>query len=153
MGTVMSTETKSLQAPKNHWGQRVLLVLLTAVALPIGATVLYHYSPTEYTYLPCVFNKCTGYHCAGCGMTRCVHALLHGNLEQALAYNAMFVILSPFLAYGCLGVAYSLWTGRRPPWPQLPAWFATFLLVLLILFGIVRNIDVYPLNLLAPHQL
>jgi hypothetical protein len=142
-----------MSSESRRWRTRIVLVLLAAVVIPVGASILYVYSPAEYSYVPCMFNKITGLHCPGCGATRCVHALLHGDLEQALAYNALFVILSPWLAYAFLRMAYEAWTGRRARRIRVPAWGITILFSVLILFWIARNIDVYPLNLLAPHTL
>jgi hypothetical protein len=52
-----------------------------------------------------------------------------------------------------LGLAYSLWTGKTMPGPRLAPWMGKWILGFLIVYWIVRNIDVYPLNLLAPHPI
>jgi hypothetical protein len=132
---------------------RLLLVLAAAVIVPVGATVLYSFPPTEYGFYPrCFFFMLTGLHCPGCGATRCVHALLHGEVEQALAYNALFVLFSPFLLILGLHFAYTTWRGR-PSGGRLPAGSLYLLLIVLVAFWILRNIDIYPLSLLAPHPL
>src|ERR1043166_3363337 len=75
-----------------RWRSRIVLVFLVAVALPLGATLLYSHSPTEYTFYPrCLLFLLTGLHCPGCGSTRCAAALLHGDIEQAFAYNPLMV--------------------------------------------------------------
>ena len=63
---------------------------------PLALMVLYTYPPEDFAYYPkCWLYVLTGLHCPGCGATRAVFALLHGDWEQALAYNALFVLLLP----------------------------------------------------------
>ena len=138
---------------RNRWGNRMLLVLFGAVAVPVAATVLYNFSPTAYTFYPkCFFFWATGLHCPGCGATRCTAALLHGDLEQALAYNALFVLILPLAIYGGLRIAFEMWTGKPTLGFRMPAWSMKLLAVMLFAFWIARNIPVYPLTLLAPHE-
>jgi hypothetical protein len=48
------------------------------------------------TYLlPCVFQLITGYYCPGCGGTRAVSALLHGNVIKSMLYH-------PLVTYGAI---------------------------------------------------
>jgi hypothetical protein len=152
----MATETAAVDArpPARRWGPRVVVVLLIAVALPLGVSILYGYSPTEYTfYPPCLSRLLLGLHCPGCGMTRCVSALLHGNVAQAFAYNPLFVVVLPLLAYAAGSFLYEAWTGVRTPLVSLPTWAVIVIVTLLVAFAVARNIDVYPLNLLAPHEI
>jgi len=135
--------TTPFPAPAPRWRVRLVLVLLAAVVLPAGATLLYHYPPEEYGFYPsCMFRAVTGWHCPGCGATRCCSALLHGDLAQAFAYNPLFMVASPLLLASLLQMVYGQWTGRRGPLPRLPPWS-----IYLIFW------DVYPLTLLAPHTL
>ena len=136
------------------WRLRLVLVLAAAVLLPAGAAVLSSFPPAEYTFYPrCVFHAVTGLHCPGCGATRCLHALLHGDLAQALAYNALFVLMLPLLLAGLAAMAYSGWTGRPLFRRTVPAGAIWAFLVVMIAYWVLRNIDVYPLTLLAPHGL
>lgn len=133
---------------------RLVLVLAAAMLLPAGAAVLYSFPPTEYGFYPrCLFHAVTGLHCPGCGATRCLHALLHADLAQALAYNALFVLMLPLLLVGAGAMAYSAWTGRPLFRRTLPAGAIWAFLVVMIAYWVLRNIDVYPLTLLAPHGL
>jgi Protein of unknown function (DUF2752) len=141
--------------PQSRWGYRIVIVLLVAVAAPIAATILYSNSPSENTFYPgCVFNRVTGWHCPGCGATRCVYALLHLDIEQALAWNPLFVVLLPFVLFGLARMGFQMWTGRRlrqlKYWPR---WGTKAVLWLLITYWILRNIPYAPFTLLAPHKL
>ncbi len=147
-----STATALPIAPASRWRTRIVLVLLGAVAAPVGASVLYAYPPTQYSFLPCWFNLLTGLHCPACGATRCVHSLLHGDWAQALAWNPLFVVALPMLSYGILCLAYNGWTGRSIGF-TLTKWAQLALALILIAYWIARNIDVFPLNLLAPHEI
>ncbi len=131
------------------------LLLLTAVALLAGgAALLYWVPPTPGGIYPrCLFRSLTGLHCPGCGSTRCLHALLHGDLRQAAAYNVLLVLALPFLA--ACGVRF-LWYRGRPrtaPGRRLPAWAIRVLFGVVVAYWILRNIDCPPFHLLAPHVL
>jgi len=41
----------------------------------------------------CIFRNLTGYPCPGCGMSRAVMCLWHGNITRALWYNPLSVFL------------------------------------------------------------
>ncbi len=84
-------------------------------------------------------------------MRREQSALAHGDLPQAVAYNPLLIVMLPFVAVGLFAMAFRLWTGRRLPLPRLPGWAIYTLLCVIVLFGVLRNVDVYPLTLLAPH--
>jgi len=140
--------------PHSRWGPRILIVLTLAVVVPVGASILYAYSPAENTFYPgCVFNRATGLHCPGCGATRCVHALLHLDFSQALAWNPLFVVMLPFLLYGLARIGFQLWTGRRAPGINWPHWGTKAIIGLVLTFWVARNIPYEPFTLLAPHKL
>ena len=44
---------------------------------------------------PCLFLSLTGLQCPGCGSTRALIHLLHGELRAAWRMNALFVLLLP----------------------------------------------------------
>ena len=137
-----------------HSKKRVAVALGVAVLAPVLAVVLYAVSPGQGAwYPPCVFHLLTGMHCPGCGATRCAHALLHGELRQAAAYNLLFPAVLPMLAVLVTWEGLA-WLAGRPtrslPWPR---WSIYALLVLVLAFGMLRNVPVEPFVQLAPHQL
>ena len=97
------------------------VVLLALVATIAALAVLYRYPPSETTfYPPCPFYLLTGWHCPGCGSTRALAALLHGNVAQAMEYNSLFVALLPLaLAYAVAAITRAFMPGPYR-WPNLP---------------------------------
>jgi len=146
------TDPQQMNRP-TPWGNRIIVVLFGAVLAPLGASLLYTFPPTEYSFLPCLFNKFTGLHCPGCGATRCCHSLLHGEWAQAFAWNPLFVILLPFLLYSLARSAYTMWTGNPAPGFRTPLRLAIVVLWVMIGYWVARNIPVAPFTLLAPHEL
>jgi hypothetical protein len=128
--------------PRRQLAIAAILTVLAAMAV----VVLFALKPSELWFLPaCQFNRLTGLHCPGCGLTRATHHLLHGRVLTALHSNALFT-----LALGCTAVI-GLWRWLRPA--SVPSWkpaYTWWLLVLIAVFGVVRNIPAYPFTLLAP---
>lgn len=146
---------------KSQFRTPVRLGLLTLLGLGFAAGIFFVWQnpPTDDSYYPkCTLHQHTGLHCPGCGLTRSVWISLHGDFEQALAYNILAPILIPILGYGILrGIGSNLFPARATVEPKTSnrfwRWFPAVLAGLLVVFGILRNIPVYPLTLLAPHEL
>ncbi len=68
--------------------------------------------PSTFRWMPkCVVYHLTGFQCPGCGSQRAIHALLHGHLGEAWAYNALFVAILPLFLF--LGIVERL-RNRHP---------------------------------------
>jgi hypothetical protein len=89
----------------------------------------------------------TGLHCPGCGTLRCLHALLHGDLRQAAAFNIAPLLFGLVCGLAVVGRRIRPVT-RRPR--RLTGWIALWCIVL---YGILRNLDLWPFLYLAPHHL
>jgi hypothetical protein len=112
------------------------------------------FNPLENGFYPrCIFNYITGAYCPGCGTLRCLHALLHGNLKQALAYNMLTVLCLPFLIAWALNRVYSEIRGKALVNVSLQPWMTRALLVVIFAYWLLRNLPIYPFSLLAPHPL
>ena len=116
------------------------LALAAGVSAASAVSILlYKFPPESYGfYPPCPFHALTGLLCPGCGATRALAALVHGNLAEAMHSNGLFVVLLPFLLV-YLAIAYlrSILGLRSMPLPT-PAVAA--LLAISIGFGVVRNL-------------
>lgn len=54
---------------------------------------IYFFNPSTHGFYPrCLFHQLTGLNCPGCGSTRALYALLHGQIQTALRDNALFII-------------------------------------------------------------
>ena len=47
----------------------------------------------------CIYKNITGRDCYGCGITRAILLVMHLQIEYALKYNKMVVIVLPILFY------------------------------------------------------
>ena len=124
--------------------------LLTII---IGLAVLFYFiNPVEHQLFPkCVFHSVTGYHCPGCGSQRAIHSLLHLNFAGVVGNNFLFLpavllliyhysfsFLNKIFAWKLPNIFYM----KSTPW---------IILGIIILFWILRNLPVYPFNILAPN--
>ncbi len=133
--------------------RRRLIALLVALLLPPLIVVLYSVKPVETSiYPPCLFFSLSGLHCPGCGTTRCLHALLHGRVLQAIAYNAVILALLPFFIYWGAGVWCAAIRGRKSKL-RPTTWSISLVFFILLAFWILRNVPYFPFHYLAPHDL
>ena len=121
-----------------------------AIAAPVGIWMLRTYDPNVAgnPFLPCMFRAFTGYFCVGCGLTRALHALVHGDVLRALALNPVGLF-----ALACVPLM-TLWSAGWQPRALQPAMRYVMeprlWLVLLPAYWIARNLPWYPFTLLAP---
>lgn len=83
-----------------------------AAALAFAA-VLYVADPAETPYYPpCLIRLWTGWSCPGCGATRALHALLHGQVASAWALNPLWTPAAPGLCLWLVWRRLRTRTGR-----------------------------------------
>ena len=116
-----------------------------------GVFVVSYFNPVMSGFFPqCPLYQFLGIHCPGCGLTRGFHALFHGDVITAIDFNALLPIYAFFLGYLVISLALITARGRGLSWKIFqPAALYGFLILSLV-FAVLRNIPVYPLNLLAP---
>lgn len=126
--------------------------MLASAAVVAGAGVwaLRTYDPNVAgnPFPPCMFRAFTGCYCIGCGLTRAMHALVHGDIARAFSMNPLGVLVLPLMP---LMVAWS--GGWRPRLlAPLMRWVLEpkLWLVLLPSYWIARNLPWFPFSLLAP---
>ena len=96
----------------------------------IGAVILHRFDPASADfYPPCVFHAVTGLQCPGCGTTRALHHLLHGDVAGAFRLNAMLFVVAPF---GTLAAA-----SRRFATHPVTGWAAV---AVTVAWWILRNV-------------
>ncbi|MCR5662349.1 MAG: DUF2752 domain-containing protein [bacterium] len=135
-------------------GKARAAVIYAAAALLClaAASVLYFFPPSQTAWYPkCPSWMLFGIYCPGCGTARALGCLVHGDIVGACRMNIVITLMSPILAW-CLWEALRNIAEGRP----FSALFENtrFWQVFLwgfVLFGVLRNIPVYPFTLLAPH--
>ncbi|MDR3264309.1 MAG: DUF2752 domain-containing protein [Clostridiales bacterium] len=99
----------------------------------------------------CIFNDLTGLYSPGCGSGRALSAILRCDFAAAFSYNALFTICLPFIAYYFVSAYLKIVTGKYViPQLKIPLGVYFAVMAAFILFGILRNIPIYPFTLLAP---
>lgn len=118
-----------------------LLAPLSVLALGgAGAVLLLFVDPNQPgNLLPkCPFNWLTGLNCPGCGATRMVHALLHGDVVSAFHYNAVLLALGvPLAVWLFTRWTRDKWTGERR---SVPKSVGVAVLVVAAVWGVARNL-------------
>lgn len=108
-------------------------------------------NPLENTvFPPCPLHATTGVWCPGCGATRASYLLFKGDVAGALHFNALWVVLAPFVLYQAVafaGEAFGFRGLRRIPLnrPVIAA-----LLVSIVGFFFVRNLPFEAFEVLNP---
>jgi hypothetical protein len=119
-----------------------------AVAI-CGVAILHFFPPETHVFYPrCALHTWTGLHCPGCGSLRAVSALTHGEVRQALSSNLLLTLSIPAVA----GLMI-LRRWRHGDWSLaswVPTWSWWLALVLVLGFGLMRNLPGPPFDWLHP---
>lgn len=83
-------------------------------------------------------------------MTRAMHALFQGDVIGALDFNLMMPLFGIILGYVFLSTVMIAVRGYGFSYRMFKPGIMYSFLVLALLFGIARNIPIYPLTILAP---
>jgi hypothetical protein len=109
---------------------------LSSAAVLVVGWIVYTFPPTASAWYPrCLFHTLTGFDCPGCGGTRALHQLLHGNVREAFALNPLLFLLILTVLFA----APSFWRGESPAFFRKP-WFGWTSFVVLTSFWIGRNL-------------
>jgi len=131
------------QRLRRHWPRIALLAFLggTLVALWLS-------DPGGRFWPRCPFHWLTGLHCPGCGSLRGLHHILQGDFQLGLRHNVFLPLSLVLLAWLFVPRSWhERWRAWTHPHADRAAWV---LLMLLLVFGVARNIPFAPFTLLAP---
>ena len=119
----------------------IVLILIICLFVFIG----YFYLNNKYGFsINCVFHSLTGFYCPGCGITRCLFALLKLDFYEAFMYNQLVFILLPFLvALIVYRIYLYVFDKQDKILVKVPNMVWISLLVIVIGYGIVRNISYF----------
>lgn len=124
--------------------------LLLAAGAIAATAVLWRLDPNAAGSVlpPCPWLALTGLYCPGCGSTRALHALVHGDLAQAWMMNPLLVLALPALLLMALNAAGWRPRGSDRLWQRLgepKLWLWT-----LLGYAALRNLPWWPFSWLAP---
>lgn len=128
----------------------VMLGAAMLVAAGFGIWLLRNYDPNlpNTIFPPCAFKALTGLHCIGCGLTRALHALVHGDIAGAFAMNPLAMLVLPLVPLMLLDTRGLTPTRLKPLMSVVMT--PTLWLVLLPAYWIARNLPWWPFAWLAP---
>lgn len=124
---------------------RRLGVAMLWLTVAIAAVFLFVLEPGKSVLLPgCPFRVLTGFTCPGCGTTRGLHQLLHGNLASAFELNPLLILSLPFLLYALLDYTNTVLSGKPVRRNTLPARYIWTIFAVVLFFWVFRNTPFYP---------
>ena len=124
---------------------RRLTVGLIWLTLALGATYIFIFEPGKSGFFPvCPFRALTGFTCPGCGTTRGLHKLFHGDVVGAFQLNPLMLLLFPILFYVLIRYTSAAMRGRSINMNRLDAKYIWMLFAVVLSFWIFRNTPFYP---------
>lgn len=122
-------------------GTGIARALAPLAAASCLAAILLRFPPEQYRFYPqCPVYALFHIQCPGCGTTRALAALLHGNISQALHANALTTLMLPFAGVYA-ATCYWRYLRHQPlRLPQLPAKTTYAGIAIALGFTILRNL-------------
>jgi hypothetical protein len=139
---------KNLASRVTHsWRSHEWVAQCARAAAPIAlllftAVILLRFPPAQYNsfYPQCPIHHFFGILCPGCGTTRALAALLHGNVSEALRLNALTMLMLPIVsAYAATKYSRVL-AGKPLHWSKLHPSAIYAMSAMAIAFTIARNL-------------
>ena len=116
-----------------------------------GSAFVAYFDPAKASFFPvCPLLALTGLACPGCGLTRGFHSLFHGDIVSAIDFNALIPVWAVIFGFVFVSLVLTAVRGKGlPMWPTRPRFLWPFMIVLLT-FGVLRNIPLYPFTIFYP---
>lgn len=123
--------------------KRTIKNTIAILCLGIFLYILYDF----HIRIPCAFKTLTHLNCPSCGVSRMCVSISHGDIKSAFYYNQVLIFLTPLIAlyYIFYQIRY-IKTGQRKI-SKLENNTMILIIVILVIYGIVRNLPFYPYRL------
>lgn len=114
------------------------MIAITLVTL----VLIWRCDPMDSVWMPkCMIHTITGLQCPGCGITRALHAVLHGHFAEAIRYNLFLLISLPYLiAVGLVSYVPALYRRNELRRIVLGMPLAITYVALFLLWFVIRNL-------------
>lgn len=129
--------------------RRLVAPLAAAGVVAAGCAYVYAVDPNQagQPYLVCPTQAIFGVDCPGCGATRGLYALLHGDVPRMLDHNILLMAFIPVALVFYARWFMHAWSGMRPAVTRRQSArqsrVSIVVLVAVIAFGVVRNFVPY----------
>ncbi len=147
---MFNAESIAMAGGSSATSNRVLAAAGVVAMIGSSAAVAY-FDPSKSSWLPvCPLFALTGFACPGCGLTRGFHSLFHGDIIPAIDFNAPIPFWVVIFSWVFVSLVLIAVRGKGlPMWPTYPKVLWVFMVVLLG-FGILRNVPIWPFTILFP---
>ena len=110
----------------------------TIIILFIIGSIYYIFYTATGIGIPCAFRRLTGLKCPGCGVTHMVVHLSQFEFSEAYRDNQFLFLTWPFIV-GEL-IYTTVLTARHKPMPRINLILLILYIVILLIFGVIRNL-------------
>ncbi len=133
-----------------------LMVLTDVVSRPLtvamlwlipvaGGVFLFFFEPGRWGFYPvCPFRALTGFTCPGCGGTRALNHLVHGELSLAFQLNPLLIASLPLLLFALLRHTSIVLREQPVRGNTLHPRYIWALFGVILFFWVFRNTPFYP---------
>ena len=117
--------------------KKIILTGILFIIISYG----YYFLNIKFNFsIKCLFHELTGLLCPGCGVTRMIFSLINFDIAKAFHYNPLvFILLIGYILYIIINII-SLKIFKKEI--HLSNKWTYIILVIVILFGILRNIPI-----------
>ena len=131
--------------------RRILILFGIPLIVIGGGAALFFLNPNENSFFPkCSLYVATGYTCPGCGSTRALYHLTHGNVLEAFRLNPGLITLLLLSVTDYTRYAIAVKRAKRFQTLFCNTKLIFTLLGGMLIYGIVRNLPWAPFAGLAP---
>jgi uncharacterized membrane protein len=130
---------------------KISLIIVGVLVFFLILALYIFWNPSDSNLFPkCPFYSLTGIYCPGCGSQRAAHQILNGHIIEGLRHNYLIGLLAIVLLYqGFIYIMNDL-LNKHIPNVLHQSKVTLGILIAVILFWILRNINLFPFTELAP---